>query len=94
GQPGNAGIAGHRTGWSAPFFHLDELQTGDLIVFTADDGTTYRYVVHSTQVVDPQDTWVLADDPLRLGTAMLTLTTCDPPGTNERRLVVFAYLVA
>ncbi|MFM7147803.1 MAG: sortase, partial [Actinomycetales bacterium] len=94
GQPGNAGIAGHRTGWSAPFFHLDELQTGDLIVFTADDGTTYRYVVHSTQVVDPQDTWVLADDPLRLATAMLTLTTCDPPGTNERRLVVFAYLVA
>jgi LPXTG-site transpeptidase (sortase) family protein len=94
GQPGNAGIAGHRTGWSAPFFHLDELQTGDLIVYTADDGATYRYVVHSTQVVDPQDTWVLADDPLRLATAMLTLTTCDPPGTNERRLVVFAYLVA
>jgi len=94
GQPGNAGIAGHRTGWSAPFLHLDELQTGDQVVFTGEDGVIYRYVVHSTQVVDPEDTWVLGDDPLRLATAMMTLTTCDPPGTNKRRLVVFAYLVA
>lgn len=94
GQPGNAGIAGHRTGWTAPFLKLDDLKSGDLVVFTDDAGTAFRYVVHSTQVVDPQDTWVLADDPLRLGVPMLTLTTCDPPGTNERRLVVFAYLVA
>lgn len=90
GTAGNAAIAGHRTGWGSPFLHLDQLAPGDEISFTSPDGLVSRYVVDSTLVVKPDETWVLGWDPLQAGMPTLTLTTCDPPHVNTRRLVVFA----
>jgi len=90
GTGGNAAIAGHRTGWGSPFLHLDQLAPGDEVVFTSTDGISSRYIVDSALVVDPNDTWVLGWDPLQAGMPTLTLTTCDPPNVNTRRLVVFA----
>ena len=90
GTSGNAAIAGHRTGWGSPFLHLDQLAPGDEIAFTSPDGLVSRYVVDSTLVVKPDETWVLGWDPLQAGMPTLTLTTCDPPHVNTRRLVVFA----
>lgn len=90
GTGGNAAIAGHRTGWGSPFLHLDQLAPGDEVVFTSTDGIASRYIVDSALVVDPNDTWVLGWDPLQAGMPTLTLTTCDPPNVNTRRLVVFA----
>lgn len=95
GQPGalgNIAIAGHRTGWGSPFLHLDELKPGDRVRVTDRTGARHVYVVDSSAVVDPDETWVLGPDPLGTGEATLTLTTCDPPHVNTKRLVVFATL--
>jgi LPXTG-site transpeptidase (sortase) family protein len=55
-------------------------------------GARHVYSVERTEIVDPDDTWVLTADPLGTGRPTLTLTTCDPPGVNDKRLVVFATL--
>jgi LPXTG-site transpeptidase (sortase) family protein len=55
------------------------------------DRRTYR--VADVRLVDTDDVWVLGPDPLGTGTSTLTLTTCDPPGVNTKRLVVIAALV-
>ena len=96
-RPGSAGttaIAGHRTGYGSPFAELDELRSGDMIVMQtpADERRTYR--VDQVRLVDTDDVWVLGPDPLGTGTSTLTLTTCDPPGVNTKRLVVIASLVS
>jgi len=44
GQAGNAGIAGHRTTYGAPFHRVDELQPGDPIFVTTAQGT-FEYLV-------------------------------------------------
>lgn len=87
GQPGNAAIAGHRTTYGAPFFDLDHLARGDVIVMTTAQGR-FRYAVTSTLVVDPDDTAVVGPTPF----AELTLTTCNPRFSAAQRLVVHARL--
>jgi LPXTG-site transpeptidase (sortase) family protein len=89
GQPGNVGIAGHRTTFGAPFFRLNEVSRGDLILLTDTSGTTWVYGVLRMWVVDPGDTGVL--DPTRA--SMLTLTTCNPRFEATSRLVVRAALL-
>jgi sortase A len=88
GQPGNAGIAGHRTTYGAPFYELDRLDLGDQIEVTTLQGT-YRFVVDRTSVVSPEQLEVL--DPTT--ESRLTLTTCNPRFSSRQRLVVSAVLV-
>jgi len=45
GQPGNVGIAEHRTTFGAPFSRLNELGKRDLIYLTDTTGTTWVYSV-------------------------------------------------
>jgi LPXTG-site transpeptidase (sortase) family protein len=92
GEIGNLAIAGHRTGYGYPFKDLDRLEVGDTVTATDIDGTSAVYEVVSVQIVDPTATWVLGPDPLKLGVPTLTLTTCDPPNADDKRLVVFAAL--
>jgi sortase A len=70
GQPGNAGISGHRDTFFRP---LRKIRQNDLIVVTTLLGE-YRYRVVSTKVVDPSDVKVLD----RGGIEVLTLVTCYP----------------
>ena len=93
GQLGNIAIAGHRTGWGAPFADLDELAPGDVVSVEDPQGAVFDYEVTSVAYVRPDEVWVLGPDPLETGLPTLTLTTCDPPGVNTRRLVVWATLV-
>lgn len=89
GQPGNVGIAGHRTTYGAPFYNLNELSRGDHVLITMPDGVVYTYSVTGSQVVAPNDVAVVAptkDD-------QLTLTTCNPRFSASTRLVVTAALV-
>ncbi|HUA96137.1 MAG TPA: class E sortase [Acidimicrobiales bacterium] len=87
GEAGNAGIAGHRTTYGAPFYNLNELTTGDLIEVTTVQGTFY-YRVTGSQVVSPDDVAVVA----ATTTPELTLTTCNPRFSASTRLVVHADL--
>jgi sortase A len=94
GQPGNFAVAGHRTTYGAPFFHLDVLRRGDQVLVTDRRGQRFRYRVADQQVVAPDDTWVIDDDPLGTGRPTLTLTTCNPRFSAAQRLVVHAELVS
>jgi len=87
GQAGNAGIAGHRTTYGAPFYRLNELDEGEEILVRTIQGE-FRYVVDSIRVVRPDQVEVL--DPTE--EARLTLTTCEPRFSARRRLIVSAVL--
>lgn len=94
GEPGNFAVAGHRTTYGAPFFHLDRVRPDDEVHVTGRSGTTWVYRVVEQRIVDPGAADVLAPDPLGTGRPTLTLTTCEPRFSNALRLVVFAELVA
>ena len=96
GEPGNVGIAGHRTTYGRPFNRLDELRESDLLELETPLAVhTYRVVAGfdghpNPWVVRPTDVSVVAQDVV--GRA-LTLTTCHPKGSARQRLVVRLELV-
>lgn len=94
GAAGNFSVAGHRTTYGAPFFHLDRLRNGDRILVTDRDGASHTYEVARQHVVSPGDSWVIGEDPLGTGTPTMTLTTCNPRFSAAERLVVHAELVS
>jgi sortase A len=88
----NVYIAGHRLGyygtWSRlVFYNLDKLRNGDLVVLKDRDGQAYRYRVSDSFVTDPTDVWVMGQ--VR-GRDMVTLQTCTPYPTFDKRLIVRA----
>ncbi|MFZ5823619.1 MAG: sortase [Bacillota bacterium] len=90
GEMGNAALAGHRTvrGRPAFFFAINELQPGDPIhIGYRDKQLTFE--VEKVFLTTPFDLSVLHPTPYQA----LTLTTCDPPGSDEKRLIVRARLV-
>jgi sortase A len=89
GQAGNAAIAGHRTTYGAPFFRLDELEQGDEILVTTQQGS-FRYDVFETQIVDKSQVDVLNE----YGDNRLTLTACHPKYSARQRIVIIAKLAA
>lgn len=70
GEPGNTGLAGHRDTF---FRRLQDIRPGDAIRLITPQGT-FVYLVERTDVVDPDDVWVL--DPT--ADPVLTLVTCYP----------------
>jgi sortase A len=88
----NVYLAGHRMGfrgtWSRMiFYNLDKLGKGDKVVLKDRAGHTYEYRVSETFLVDPNQQWVTGQ--VR-GRDMLTLQTCTPIPTFEKRLIVRA----
>jgi sortase A len=88
GQRGNSAIAAHRTGFGGPFGDINKLRSGDKIIVSYRNHDRYVYSVRDSKVVPPSDVSVLD----ATEEAILTLTTCDPPGTSTNRLVVVAVL--
>jgi sortase A len=91
GAQGNVYLAAHRLGYGGTasrllFYHLDRLKAGDGVVLEG-RGQTYRYRVSEILVVDPTDSWVMGQ--VR-GRDMVSLQTCTPIPTFEKRLVVRA----
>ena len=105
GQIGNLAIAGHRTTNSRPFYNLDQLVVGDTVHVVDRNLREWVYEVRESErgtplsdtaagvLVNPADVWVVGQDPLGDGGALLTLTTCHPRFSNAQRLVIFAALV-
>ena len=99
GQPGNAAIAGHRTTYGAPFGRIAELNTGDaIIVETLQGRFVYRVLPGQAgmagaalgfRIVAPTALEVLND----MGDNRLTLTSCHPKYSSQKRIVVHAALV-
>jgi sortase A len=88
----NIYLQGHRLGWPGTgshlvFYHLDRLKWGDLVTLRDRDGERYAYRVTETFVVEPNDSWVMGR--VR-GRDIVTLQTCTPIPTFEKRLVVRA----
>jgi sortase A len=79
-------VAGHRTTYGAPFFKLNLLRPGDVIIVI----TPYaqlEYAVDQLTTVAPSQISVLADRGYDL-----VLTTCNPPYSAAQRLIVWASL--
>ena len=88
----NVYLQGHRIGWPGTeshlvFYHLNKLARGDEILLKNRDGKSYRYRVTEKFVVEPNDSWVKGR--VR-GRDMVTLQTCTPIPTWEKRLIVRA----
>lgn len=95
GQPGNLYIFSHSVDapwnvvrFNAVFYLLRELESGDkVVIFYL--GRRYDYIVFDKQIVEPTNTTLLTN---RYDKPVLTLQTCDPPGTLLHRLIVRAKL--
>jgi len=87
GEMGNAAIAGHRTvkGKASFFYGLNKLEPGDPIEVVYPDRVLV-YKVERVFLTEPTDLSVIAPS----DAGLLTLTTCDPPGLDDRRLIVQA----
>jgi sortase A len=88
----NVYLAGHRMGfrgtWSRMlFYNLDNLERGDEVLLKDRAGTSYRYRVSEVLITDPTDVWVMGQVRER---DMVTLQTCTPIPTFEKRLIVRA----
>jgi sortase A len=89
GQQGNVALAGHRDTF---FRGLRNIQRNDEITLTTLHGS-FSYRVDSTQVVEPEDTEVLAATP----DDFLTLATCYPfyyVGPAPKRFIVRAHRIS
>jgi sortase A len=92
GAQRNVYLAGHRMGfrgtWSRMiFYNLDKLKRGDEVVLKDRAGRSYRYRVSEVLVTDPRAVWVMGQ--VR-GRDMVTLQTCTPIPTFQKRLIVRA----
>lgn len=93
GTLGNAVIGGHSSNnvfnpgnYKYAFVNLNKLDEGD-IMYLNYDSVRYTYkVTVARKIISPKDTSVLNPTP----NAILTLFTCDPPGTDINRLIVQA----
>ena len=88
----NVYLAGHRMGfrgtWSRMiFYNLDKLGEGERVILKDRTGRTYEYRVSEVFLADPEDVWVMGQ--VR-GRDMVTLQTCTPYPTFEKRLIVRA----
>jgi sortase A len=91
GSAGNLAIAGHRTHRGEPsyFYPINRLAPGDQIIIKG-TSRVWVYQVERLFIISAYDLSVLAPS----SEPILTLTTCDPPGTEDKRLIVRARLVS
>lgn len=96
GENGNLFIFSHSADgpfnisrYNAVFYLLKELEKGDKIVLFY-EGKRFDYIVYDRTVTDPLDVSFISN---RYDKPVLTLQTCDPPGTLNNRLIVRAQLL-
>jgi len=92
GAQTNVYLAAHRLGWPGTgsrliFHNLDTLQRGDEVLLKDRRGNRYKYRVSETFLVGTYDSWVMGQVRNR---DMVTLQTCTPIPTFEKRLIVRA----
>ncbi|MCL4366044.1 sortase [Patescibacteria group bacterium] len=96
GQPGNLYLFSHSTDapwniirFNAIFYLLRELAPGDRVIIFYQN-KRYDYIVFDKTIVNSTDVSYLTH---KYDSPVLTLQTCDPPGTLLNRLIIRAKLV-
>ena len=96
GQAGNVYLFSHSVDapwnvvrYNAIFYLLSKLESGDRVIVYY-KGRRHDYYVFDKVVVPPSDTQYLTTQTTE---SLLTLQTCDPPGTTLNRLIVRAKLI-
>lgn len=95
GEVGNFAIAGHRSSHGQPFARFENLRKGDSVFIRTKD-SVFEYRLIRDQIVGPEDVWVLNDvptDDFKIGSSLITLTTCHPFWSSEQRWVWWGELV-
>lgn len=91
GQPGNCAIAGHRNyTFGSMFNRLDEVAVGDEIILEL-MGKSFTYKVTETEIIDPADLSVIAQDET---VKEVTLITCHPVYSSAYRLIIKGKLIS
>ncbi len=95
GEAGNIYLFSHSVNapwevvrYNAVFYLLGKLDVGDRVILFY-QGKRYDYIIFDKTVASANDTNFLIQN---YDTSVLTLQTCDPPGTTINRLVVRAKL--
>ncbi len=95
GKNGNLYLFSHSTDapwnivrYNAIFYLLRELEAGDRVIIFY-QGRRYDYIVYDKIIAKPTDISFLTN---KYSQPVLTLQTCDPPGTLLHRLIVRAKL--
>lgn len=83
GEKSNTVFPGHRTTHTRPFWDIDKIQKGDLVVFTTGDGR-FTYQVTDTFIVNERDTWIANST----NGPTFTIFACHPKGSARQRYVV------
>lgn len=92
----NTYIVGHAADFDASrvpnvFQDLKDLRPGDAVTLRDSTGSSYDYRIYDRFVVDPTDVWVT--EPVA-GRNIVSLQTCFPEPTFEKRLIVRGQLVS
>jgi sortase A len=102
GTAGNVGIAGHRTTYGRPFNRINYMKPGDTVTLITPVSRCVYQVVPPTEITaapGPETANPFTIVPtlqavvdqaaaLSAGDHWLTLTSCDPPGSDARRIVL------
>ncbi len=88
GEPGNVVLSAHNDIHGEIFRHLDQLETGDLIIIFS-ERQSYTYVVEDVLFVEPTQVEFLAST----GAPTATLISCYPYMIDNKRIVVIANLI-
>jgi sortase A len=87
---GNTVIFAHRFYKVPPekdtFYSLDKVRVGDAVTITNKEGDVYKYQVIESKIVAKNDRSILENS----NSEILTLVTCTPLWTSDKRLVVIA----
>lgn len=107
GRAGNVGIAGHRTTYGRPFNRLNYMRPGDTVTLITPVSHCVYQVVAPTEitspapehsnpfVVLPTNFGVVDQEPAAAaGQHWLTLTSCNPPGSDTQRIVLRLAMVS
>lgn len=91
----NTTIVGHRLGFPETklpyvFYELDEVKPGDELILRDSAGKEYTFRVYDLLTVRPEDYWVTYPVP---GKTVISLQTCVPIPTFEKRLIVRGELI-
>ncbi len=86
GEEGIVGIAGHRDMSGNPFWSIDKINVGDLVILQRQDGEELTYIVYLILTVVPDDPifWEMQYlEETRLVSCLI--------GSTKYRIIVFAY---